>query len=124
MPYKDPEKQKAAMRRISKKWKAEHPEKVKLIDWQKHQKSIEKRRASSRKRNRAVGHAERPKGPKSKPELIVPMSRKWQMFTGPDGVTRLYFTHKKGFELAEVMDIVKQFKALRAQQLKLAANLP
>ncbi len=51
------------------------------------------------------------------------MSRKWQMFTGPDGVTRLYFTHKKGFELAEVMDIVRQFKALRAQQLKLAANL-
>ncbi len=34
------------MRRISKKWKAAHPEKVKLIDWQKHQKSIEKRRAT------------------------------------------------------------------------------
>lgn len=123
MPYKDPEKQKAAMLRISKQWKKAHPDKVRFTDWKAHQKALDKRRTRSRKRNRAAGHAERPKGPKSKPELIVPMSRKWQMFTAPDGVTRLYFTHKKGFELAEVMDIVRQFKAIRAQQLKLAANL-
>lgn len=118
MPYKDPDKQKEAHRRAQKKYAANNPEKVKLKDWEKHQKNLEKRRAARRQRNRAVGHQERPKGPRAKPELIVPLSRKWQMFTGPDGVTRIYFTHKKGFELGEVVDIVKTFKALRAAQLK------
>lgn len=123
MPYKDPEKRKAVMREAQKRYAKKHAALLKLKDWQKHQKSREKRVAQRRERNRALGHKERPKGPNAKVEITVPLSRRWSIFTGPDGVTRLYFTSKKGFELAEMQEILRTFKQTRAEWLKANANL-
>jgi len=123
MPYKDPEKRKAMQRVAQKRYAKKHPEKVKLRDYLKHQKAREKRLAQRRERNRALGHQERPKGPRSKPEITVPLSRRWAIHTGPDGITRLYFTSKKGFELSEMQEILRTFKQVRSEFLKLHANL-
>ena len=123
MPYKDPEKRKAMQRVAQKRYAEKHPDKVKLRDYLKHQKAREKRLAQRRERNRALGHQERPKGPRSKPEITVPLSRRWAIHTGPDGITRLYFTSKKGFELSEMQEILRTFKQVRSEFLKLHANL-
>lgn len=123
MPYKDPEKRKAMQREAQKRYAEKHPEKVRLRDYLKHQKAREKRLAQRRERNRALGHKERPKGPRSKVEITVPVSRRWSIFTGPDGITRLYFANRKGFELDEMQEILRTFKQVRAEWLKANANL-
>jgi hypothetical protein len=124
MPYKDPEKRKAAQRKAQAKYAAKNVEKIKLADWNKHQKNRAKRMEARRLRNRSAGHQERPKGPRALPELTLPLSRRWSIFTAPDGVTRLYFTSKKGFTLAEMQEILRTFKDVRQKQLALAAQLP
>ena len=83
--------------------------------FEKYQKNLAARRARQLARNRAEGHTPRPKGPKAKVELILPASRRWRIFTHPDGITRLHFTSKKGFELDELQQILREFKALKVQ---------
>jgi len=83
--------------------------------FEKYQKNLTARRARQLARNRAEGRTPRPKGPKARVELIVPASRRWRLFTHPDGITRLHFTSKKGFELDELQQILREFKALKAQ---------
>lgn len=82
---------------------------------EKYQKKLAQRRAKSQAVNRSRGHVERPKGPKARVELIVPASHKWRLFTHPDGIVRLHFTSKKGFELDELQQILREFKALKVQ---------
>lgn len=118
MPYKDQKKQAAAMKRIRAKWSAENPDKVALTAHKSHQNLRAKRLERMRINNRKRGHAERPKGPKARVELDLPVTRKWAIFTDRDGVTRLYFTSKKGFELSEVKQIVKEFTEARKRVLE------
>jgi len=115
MPYKDPEKRREANQRAQKKRRQEKPEAVALTEHLRHQRALEKRRKKSTARNRAVGFPERPKGQRSKIELVVPASRKWRIFTHPDGVTRLHFSSRKGYDLEELQIIMREFKALRAR---------
>lgn len=115
MPYKDPEKRREANKRAQKKRRQEKPEAVALAEHLRHQRSLAKRRAKSTARNRAVGKPQRPKGPRARVELVVPASRKWRLFTHPDGVTRLHFSSRKGYDLEEMQIILREFKALRAK---------
>ena len=80
MPYKDPEKRKAAQRAAQKRSAAKNPEKERLKDWEKHQKARERRLAQSRKRNRELGHQPRKKGPNSHPVVIVPPGHLAQIY--------------------------------------------
>lgn len=104
-----------AQREAERAYEKRHREARKLMQWEKHQRHLEARRAKHRARNRAAGHAERPKGSKARVELVIPASRKWRIFTHPDGITRVHFTSKKGFEIDEVQQILREFKALRAR---------
>lgn len=90
-------------------------EKRKLQQFEKHQRHLAARRAKYKAANRAKGHAERPKGQKARVELIIPASRRWRLFTHPDGITRVHFTSKKGFELEDLQQILREFKALKVQ---------
>lgn len=105
------EEQRAAERR----YEAKHREERLHQQFEKYQKNIAARRAKQLARNRAEGRTPRPKGPKAKVELILPASRRWRIFTHPDGVTRLHFTSKKGFELDELQQILREFKSLKVQ---------
>lgn len=109
MPYKDPEKRKAAAREAHKRYAARNKDKVKLIRANYHQKNLKERRADIRANNERLGLSKspRPKGPRSREELVVPLSRKWFLFTDQDGQTRVYFTFKKGFTAEELLDILK-----------------
>ena len=100
-----------AERRYEEKHRAER----KKQQFEKYQKNLATRRAKQLARNRAQGKSQRPKGPKARVELILPASRRWRLFTHPDGITRLHFTSKKGFELDELQQILREFKALKAQ---------
>jgi len=115
MPYKDPEKRREANKRAQEKRRKEKPAAVALTEHLRHQRALAKRRKKSTDRNRAAGHPERPKGPRARVELVVPASRKWRIFTHPDGVTRLHFSSRKGYDLEELQIILREFKALRAQ---------
>lgn len=55
-----------------------------------------------KQRARQTGAAPRPKVEKSVPEILVPASRKWRFFEG-----RLYFSTLKGYDLDEVLDILR-----------------
>jgi len=105
------EKQIEAERRYEAKHRAERLQQ----QFEKYQKKLVPRRAKQLARNRAAGRSPRPKGPKARVELILPASRRWRIFTHPDGVTRLHFTSKKGFELDELQQILREFKALKVQ---------
>lgn len=109
MPYKDPEKRKAAGREAHKRYVERNKDKVKLIRAKHHQKHLEQRRADIRANNERLGLSKTPrtKGPRSREELVVPLSRKWFLFTDQDGQTRVYFTFKKGFTAEELLDILK-----------------
>lgn len=105
----------AAALAAERAYEARHREKRKLQQFEKHQRHLAARRAKRQAANRARGHAERPKGLKARVELIVPASRKWRIFTHPDGICRVHFTSKKGFELDELQQIQREFKALKSQ---------
>lgn len=109
MPYKDPEKRKAAMRESHKRYVAKNRDKVKMLRAEYHQKHLQERRADIKENNQRLGRAKtpRPKGPLAREELVVPMSRKWFLFTDQDGISRVYFTFKKGFTAEELLDILK-----------------
>lgn len=115
MPYKDPQKQREANARAQAKRRREKPEAVALLEHLRHQKNRAKRLAKSTARNREVGHQERPKGPRAKVELVVPLSRKWRIFTHPDGIPRIHFASRKGYDYDELQTILREFKALRAK---------
>lgn len=97
MPHKDPAKRRA----YERKYAAENPEKRAAIEHRRHQRNLDARRAKSEERNRAAGFPPRPKGAKATPEILVPVSRKWRLFEG-----RVFFTHKKGFTIEEILDIL------------------
>lgn len=98
-----------------KRYEEKHRAERKKQQFEKYQKNLAARRARQLARNRAEGRAPRPKGPKARIELFLPASRRWRIFTHPDGITRLHFTSKKGFELDELQQILREFKALKAQ---------
>lgn len=100
-----------AERRYEEKHRAERLQQ----QFEKYQKNLATRRAQHLARSRAQGRPQRPKGPKAKVELFLPASRRWRIFTHPDGITRLHFTSKKGFEYDELQQILREFKALKAQ---------
>ena len=104
-----------AQREAERAYEKRHREARKLQQWEKHQRNLEARRAKYRARNRAAGFSERPKGSKARVELVIPASRKWRIFTHPDGITRVHFTSKKGFEIDEVQQILREFKAMKSQ---------
>lgn len=91
-------------------------------DKQRHHRIFQENRdeilARMRRYNRARGHPEKPKGPKAKLEIEVPVTRRWRIFTDPEGVTRLYFSTKKGFELNELVEILREFKETRKRLLE------
>lgn len=118
MPYKDPEKQRLAMLRIKKEWVKKHPNAEKLRKRLQHEKTRDTRLKRMRERNRAAGHTERPKGTKARVEMVLPATRKWSIFTDKDGIPRLYFTSKKGFELSEMQEILREFKEARKRVLE------
>lgn len=115
MPYKEPAQRREANKRAQEKRRKEKPEAVALAEHLRHQKALAKRRAKSTKRNRAVGFPQRAKGTRARVELVVPASRKWRLFTHPDGVTRLHFSSRKGYDLEEIQIILREFKALRSR---------
>lgn len=98
-----------------RRYEAKHRAERLQQQFEKYQKNLAARRARQLARNRAEGRSPRPKGPKARVELILPASRRWRIFTHPDGVTRLHFTSKKGFELDELQQILREFKALKVQ---------
>jgi len=98
-----------------RRYEAKHRAERLQQQFEKYQKSLAARRARQLARNRAQGRTPRPKGPKARVELFLPASRRWRIFTHPDGVTRLHFTSKKGFELDELQQILREFKALKVQ---------
>lgn len=122
MPYKDPEKRKEAAREAHKRYVAKNRARVKLMRAEYHQKNLQKRRADIRANNERLGlsNSPRPKGPRSREELVVPLSRKWFLFTDQDGQTRVYFTFKKGFTAEELLDILKH---LTTAQVKARTTL-
>ena len=106
------------MKLIRADYAARHPERIAKTLRDHHQKKRTERLENLRVNNRKRGHAERPKGPKARLEIEVPVSRRWRIFTDQDGVTRLYFTSKKGFELSEVQTILREFKSTRQKVLE------
>lgn len=110
MPYSDPEKKKEADRKYRERQRSIIAEQKKL----KFEKDRKKLRKKMEVRNRAAGHEPRPKGPKSLPEIKVPMVRRWRWLNG-----RLYFTTLRGFEIEEVANIVQfvQEEIAKANQL-------
>lgn len=117
MPYKDPKKQREAMRKIRKKWEAEHPERLIRYQFERHQKKKPERVKEMRERRRQQGTPERPKGPRARTQIVVPASKKWRIFTDKDGITRVYFTSNLGFELKELSGILREFKDLLKNRL-------
>jgi hypothetical protein len=111
MPYSDPEKKKEADRKYRERQKSIIAEQKKLA-FEKDRKKLRKKMEA---RNRAAGHEPRPKGPKSLPEIKVPMVRRWRWLNG-----RLYFTTLRGFEIEEVVNIVQfvQEELAKANQQK------
>lgn len=123
MPYKDPEKRRAKSREWKKRQRKEDPETVRLQDRLRYEKERPQRIKKHAETNRKNGHQERRPGKRYRPEIIVPVSRRWAFFTAPDGVPRIYFTSKKGFELSELREIVQLFKQIQQQTLQQAAEL-
>lgn len=110
MPYSDPVKRRAANARAQQKRYRQKKDAIKLKKIEHYDKTRPKRLKQMRERNRAAGHAERPKGARALPELVVSAARKWHLFRGPDGTLRLYFTSRKGYTLEEMREIMKQFR--------------
>lgn len=98
-----------------KRYEAKHRAERLQQQFEKYQKNLAARRARQLARNRAEGRSPRPKGSKSRVELFISASRRRRYFTHPDGILRLHFTSKKGFELDELQQILREFKALKAQ---------
>lgn len=124
-PLTDEDKQRLKAEKNSakcKRWREKHLD----YDKQRHHRIFQENRdeilARMRRYNRARGHPEKPKGPKAQLEIEVPVTRRWRCFTGPDGVTRLYFSTKKGFELSELVEIMREFKATRKHFLERQIN--
>jgi hypothetical protein len=112
-----PKKRSRTLQQIEaeRRYEAKHRAERLQQQFEKYQKSLATRRAKQIARNRAQGRTPRPKGAKARVELFLPASRRWRIFTHPDGVTRLHFTSKKGFELDELQQILREFKALKVQ---------
>lgn len=105
MPYKDPEAKKQA----NKRYYAEKAPDIAKTKHEYHQKMLLGRRKAQAELRLKQGRQPRAKGPKSRAELLVPLSRRWLIYTEADGVTRCYFTSKKGFTAEELFDIMKHF---------------
>ncbi|MEZ5386458.1 MAG: hypothetical protein R3F13_13180 [Prosthecobacter sp.] len=112
MPYKDPKKRAEANKKACAKWREKNLEYDKVRQHQIFQRDREAVLARMRERNRSAGHKERPKGPKAKPEIVVPVTRRWRLHRPPDSETLIYFTTRKGFTFAEVRAILKEAKSL------------
>lgn len=85
-----------------------------------YQDNLRVEREKSEKRNRKAGHAPRPKGWKSRPQLFVNLSRKFRFFPHPEtGETLIYFSSKKGFTAAELREILKLHREAKAAALEL-----
>lgn len=107
MPFKDPEKARAA----KKKHREALSDEYKIQDHLLYQKKRLKRREQMEKINREAGAQARPKGPLSQPEIKVPKSRRWKWLAG-----RVYFSTLRGYKLDELEDIVQQLKAALATE--------
>lgn len=108
MPYKDPEKRKAAQRAAQKRYAAKNAEKVHQKDWEKHKKAREKRLAQRRERNRALGHKERPKGPLARPSINVPAEERARLLhLGPTNKRYFYFSQECAFTWNEFEAVIK-----------------
>ncbi len=113
MPYKDPEKQKAALRKAQAKFREKHPDKATHVLYEGHQKKRAERLERMLKRSREAGHKERVKGgPRAKPKIKVPASRRYRFFKGPDDTTRVYFATLTGFTLEDMKTILAEFKTV------------
>lgn len=112
MPYKDPKLQAAAQKRYYEK----NRDKLAKKKHGYHQENLEKRRDKIESYNRSQGFSKRPKGPKSRAELVVPMSRRWVLFKDEDQVTRVYFTSKKGFTTDDLLAIMTHLTAANLHQ--------
>ncbi len=112
MPYKDPKKRAAVNKQACKKWRENNLDYDKLRAHQLFQANRDDILKRMRERNRANGHRERPKGPKAKPEIEVPVTRRWRLHRPPDSETLIYFTTRKGFTFSEVRAILKEAKSL------------
>ena len=108
MPLK-PEKMKVYLKKYAKK----NADKLAEAALLRHQTQREDRKKRMEKRNRAEGAKPRPKGPKAKPEIKVPVYRRWWYHN-----ERIYFTSLRGFEPSEVRVILKEVRDLVAAKVK------
>ena len=117
MSYKETEKRKAAQSESHKRYVEANADKVKMMRAKYHQKKLGTRRAEIRENNERIGRSKSPraKGPLAREELVVPLSRKWFLYTENDGQTRVYFTFKKGFTADELLDILKHLSLSKAR---------
>lgn len=112
MPTKDPIKLAEQNKRKCAKWRANNLDYDKTRHHQIFQRDRDKILARMRERNRAAGHKERPKGPKAKPEIVVPVTRRWRLHRPPEGEMHIYFSTRKGFTFSEVRAILKEAKEI------------
>ena len=108
MPFSSAKKA-AKYQRAYREENAEHIAELKHLYYQRRRTKM---RAIRTKNNRKAGAKARPKGSKAKPEIEVPISRRWRYLNG-----RLYFTSLKGFDPAELRVILKEVAELIKQRL-------
>lgn len=117
MPYKDPAKRKAVAKAAGAKWYAANRETKVLKNHQYHQKNRAEILKRIQENNRKNGARERPKRELSKPEIDVPVTRRWRLHRPPQSAeTLIYFTTRKGFTFREVRAILKEAGSFAASQ--------
>jgi hypothetical protein len=100
MPFADPEKRRAYLKKYWETYAKEHGEKLNKTRRDRRQSNLAKDRAKTEARNRAKGHQPRPEGHKRQTRVAVNTRRRWVIYHD-----RIYCNSQIGFTSQDLREM-------------------